>query len=146
MRFKSSLKSLHTINLTPMIDVVFLLLIFFMLTTQFSHPSDLTINLPQTKTKLTDNHKNEIVLFINQQGEYFINAKTKTIILPNQLNAELAKLFTQNPKSILTLAADGNTPHQAVVSAIEQAKAVGFNQLNIRTKHITNESNHNPQS
>ena len=63
------------LNLTPLIDVVFLLLIFFMVSTTFDHQSEISIELPESSGKVADTKQKTIEISIDHQGQYFINQR-----------------------------------------------------------------------
>jgi len=128
------------ITLTPMIDVVFLLLIFFMVTTTFSQQSELKINLPEAKGEESEVVKKMIILTINADGLYFITGDDG---LPHQLvnqkNETLRRALTQaagNSRLIpFVISADGKTPHQSVVTALDIASQLGFKRITFATKN-----------
>ena len=129
------------ITLTPMIDVVFLLLIFFMVTTTFSQQSELKISLPEAKGGKAEEVEKLIVLTINAEGIYFISGDDG---LPHQLinqqKATLKRALIQaagNSRKIpFVISADGKTPHQAVVTALDIASQLGFSRITFATKSI----------
>jgi len=129
------------ITLTPMIDVVFLLLIFFMVTTTFNQQTELKINLPEAKGSETDSSTNTIVLTINAEGIYFITGDDG---LPHQLvnqkNETLKRALIQTAKNSrqipFIISADGKTPHQSVVTALDIASQLGFKRITFATKSL----------
>lgn len=129
------------ITLTPMIDVVFLLLIFFMVTTTFSQQSELKINLPEASGEEAVSAEKMIVLTIDEDGTYFIKGDDG---LPHQLinqkNETLKRALIQaagNSRKIpFIISADGKTPHQAVVTALDIASQLGFSRITFATKNI----------
>ena len=124
------------INLTPLIDVVFLLLIFFMVSTTFDRHARLKVSLPESSAKTTLQHHKPLVLSIDAKGNYFINDR-------QVINKSLSTLKQAIQKSIgenialqdvsLVLRADANTPHQAVVRAMDAASQLGLSKLSIAT-------------
>jgi len=129
------------ITLTPMIDVVFLLLIFFMVTTTFNQQTELKINLPEAKGMEVGKEPKKIVLTINAEGLYFINGEDG---LPHQLvnqkqeTLKRALIQTAGNSRLMpfVISADGKTPHQAVVTALDIASQVGFKHITFSTKSI----------
>ena len=129
------------ITLTPMIDVVFLLLIFFMVTTTFSQQSELKINLPEAHGEESSAAEKMIILTINADGIYFISGDDG---LPHQLvnqkNETLKRALIQaagNSRRIpFVISADGKTPHQSVVTALDIASQVGFTRITFATKSV----------
>lgn len=124
------------VNLTPLIDVVFLLLIFFMVTTTFDRHARLKVALPESSTKTTQSQDVPLVLSIDAKGNYYINnrqvinksLKTLKQALQKTIGSESAIKDTS-----LVLRADANTPHQSVVRAMDAASQLGLTKLSIAT-------------
>lgn len=135
MNFHRKKKDKLEISITPMIDVVFLLLIFFMVTTTFNRETALNIKLPQAEGSEPEKHLKEINLTIDADGVYYLSGEDG---LPRQLvnqkketlKQELLKLAGHTRSIPFIISADGNTPHKSVVTALDIAGQVGF-------KHIT---------
>ncbi len=132
------------LTLTPMIDVVFLLLIFFMVTTTFNRQTELKINLPEAHGEETEAVEKLIILTINAEGIYFISGDDG---LPHQLvnqkNETLKRALIQaagNSRKIpFIISADGKAPHQAVVTALDIASHLGFSRITFATKSVTSD-------
>ncbi len=127
------------ISVTPMIDVVFLLLIFFMVTTTFNRQTELKITLPEAKGVETEKKEKIITLLIDAEGTYFLSSDDgKFHQLINQKLATLRKALEQaagNSRQIpFVISADGKTPHQAVISALDIASDLGFRRITFATK------------
>ncbi|MDX2506673.1 MAG: biopolymer transporter ExbD [Gammaproteobacteria bacterium] len=114
------------VNVTPLIDVVFLLLIFFMVSTTFERQSELNIELPEASGTITESEKVEIEIFIGSAGKYTINGR-------ELINAQIETLLRalrdaagddNDPRVII--AADRNTTHQSVMTAMDAARQMGF--------------------
>jgi len=125
------------VNLTPLIDVVFLLLIFFMVSTTFDRHAKLKVSLPEASTKATQQQNDPLVLSIDAKGNYFLNERQ---IVNQQLGTlKQAILKTLSEKNVniedvsLVLRADANTPHQSVVRAMDAASQLGLSKLSIAT-------------
>ena len=73
MKFKRSIRGELSINITPLIDVVFLLLIFFMVTTTFSRETRLLVNLPEANAELVESQSAQIEIIVAREGSYVIN-------------------------------------------------------------------------
>jgi biopolymer transport protein ExbD len=121
------------INLTPLIDVVFLLLIFFMVSTTFDRNARLKVSLPEASAKMQQQQDNPIVLTIDAKGKYFINDRQVVNTTLETLKAALEKTVGDDREQTLVLRADGNTPHQAVVRAMDAAAQIGLTHLSIAT-------------
>ncbi len=129
------------ISITPMIDVVFLLLIFFMVTTTFNRQTELKINLPEAHGIESKEKEKMITLMIDAEGTYFISADDgKFHQLINQKLSTLKRALMQaagNSRQIpFVISADGKTPHQAVVSALDIAADLGFKRITFATKSV----------
>lgn len=123
------------INLTPLIDVVFLLLIFFMVTTTFDRNAKLKVQLPESSAKVERTTGDPIVLSINAKGEYYINDQQVINVQLETLKLALSKTIGDRDKQNITiiLRADGNTPHQSVVRAMDAAAQLNLTKLSIAT-------------
>ncbi len=124
-----------SVNLTPLIDVVFLLLIFFMVTTTFRDESEIEIDLPQASEKPMAQVGDAIDIVIDRDGKFYVN---KTLVINTQLGTLKRALRTikgdrKNPPVIIS--ADGMAPHQAVVTAMDAARQVGLVRMSIATRN-----------
>lgn len=126
------------INLIPMIDVVLVLLIFFIVTTTFTHETGININLPEAKGEPTDTTDSKaITLLIDKQGNYFVSASENESgrkLDANNLKQELVTIMGNSPQTPFIISADGLTPHQAVIKALDLASQVGFKHIAFATK------------
>lgn len=143
MNFSRKKKAPLEVSLTPMIDVVFLLLIFFMVTTSFNQESAIKINLPEASANQENTAEKMVTLTIDAEGGYFISGDDG---LPHQLiNNEpstlkraLIQAAGESLKIPFVISADGKTPHQAVVTAIDIAAEIGFARVTFATKVVSN--------
>ncbi|MGW8229189.1 MAG: ExbD/TolR family protein [Gammaproteobacteria bacterium] len=121
------------LNLTPLIDVVFLLLIFFMVSTTFDKQAELNIELPEASGKVTQTEQFKIEIGIDGAGHYFINQRpikdNRLVTLKRALEVTMAD--HKDPKLIIS--ADRKTPHEAVVRAMDAARQVGLTHLTFAT-------------
>jgi len=131
------------VNLTPLIDTVFLLLIFFMMTTTFNRESQLNIDLPEASGEHASQQDDVIRIIINGQGEYAINDVDHSLIntqldtLKRALKEAAGDL--ENPP--LLLSADENAPHHAVMKAMEAARDLGFVRLRFEAQQRPDNGN-----
>ncbi|MBT8130115.1 MAG: biopolymer transporter ExbD [Gammaproteobacteria bacterium] len=121
------------VNLTPLIDVVFLLLIFFMVSTTFDRHAKLKVELPEASAKQVQQQQQSIVLSIDAKGNYFINDRQLVNTRLETLKIALQKTLADEKDVPLVLRADAKTPHQAVVRAMDAASQVGLTRLSIAT-------------
>jgi biopolymer transport protein ExbD len=122
------------LNITPLIDVVFLLLIFFMVSTTFDKQAELNIELPEASGKVTQTEQFKIEIGIDGEGRYFINQRPikddRLVTLKRALELTLAD--HKDPKLIIS--ADRKTPHEAVVRAMDAARQLGLTHLTFATR------------
>jgi biopolymer transport protein ExbD len=121
------------INLTPLIDVVFLMLIFFMVSTTFERHAELQIDLPRAETAQEEQRREVIELAIDAQGRYFVNGQELVNTRPETLRAALIQVFEGDMSLPLIVRADASTPHQSVVTAMDVAARLGIARLSIAT-------------
>ena len=135
MRFQYKTKDQININLTPLIDVVFLLLIFFMVSTTFIKQGRLSITLPQADQNTAQREQQSINLVIDSKGNYtldgynLINHQKKNLIQTLKRIIKKLKPAEQNPAFIIS--ADAKAPHQSVVTAMDAAAELGLSKLRI---------------
>lgn len=125
------------VNLTPLIDVVFLLLIFFMVSTTFDRHAKLKVSLPEASTKATQQQNDPLVLSIDAKGNYFLNERQVVNQQLGTLKQAIRKTLSEKNANIddvsMVLRADANTPHQSVVRAMDAASQLGLSKLSIAT-------------
>jgi biopolymer transport protein ExbD len=134
VKFKRAVREELAINITPLIDVVFLLLIFFMVTTTFSKETRLLVNLPEANAETTESEPASIEIIVAIDGSYTINGKplinTRLETLIRGLELESGGDFNLP----VLLLADAEAKHQAVVTAMDAIGQSGFTRLNIATQ------------
>lgn len=123
------------VNLTPLIDVVFLLLIFFMVSTTFETRQALELSLPAS-ANATALEASPVTLAVTQAGEYRLGEQTLTS--GEALHASLAAQAEAAREKGLVIEADSRTAHAAVVTALDQAAALGIQRVRIATRTGTN--------
>jgi biopolymer transport protein ExbD len=134
MDFRRKKKAPVDIGLIPMIDVLLVLLFFFMMATTFRQHSDLKIDLPQAEGSEIQQTIKAINLYIDAKGVYALGSDNEQVnVLPNQnlegLKAALLKMADTSRHLPFIINADGKTPHQAVVSAMDIANQIGFHHI-----------------
>jgi biopolymer transport protein ExbD len=115
------------VNLTPLIDVVFLLLIFFMVTTTFKRESEIELSLPEASGEAVERDRAPFELVVDANGEYKIDGRTIFAGDIVQLKSVLLTAREGREHLPFVIRADGQAPHQAVVWAMDAA-----GQLNIQ--------------
>ena len=134
MKFKRAVREGLTINITPLIDVVFLLLIFFMVTTTFSRETRLMVNLPEADAELTNADVTSIEIIVARDGTYSINGKA---LINNRIETLIRGLELESAGDRglpIVLIADAEATHQSVVTAMDGIGRTGFTRLSIATQ------------
>jgi len=121
------------VNLTPLIDVVFLLLIFFMVSTTFDRHAKLKVELPEATAKTEQQLEDPVILSIDAKGNYFIDDRQVVNTQLETLKIALQKTVADKKDVSLVLRADAKTPHQSVVRAMDAASQLGLTRLSIAT-------------
>ncbi len=122
------------VNLTSLIDVVFLLLIFFMVSTTFVKQSKISIRLPEAESaSIVEENPLQLDIMITEQGTYLINGRELINSRPETIRNALQKLSGGNTNLPLTISADANARHQHVVTAMDVAGKLGFVKISIAT-------------
>lgn len=121
------------INLTPLIDIVFLLLIFFMVSTTFDRQTKLKVQLPEASNESEQQLDASLVLAIDAKGKYYINDRQLVNTSLKTLKTALQKTIGDDKDVAIVLRADAKTPHQSVVTAMDAALQLGLTRLSIAT-------------
>ena len=136
MKFSTPVTEEVSINLTPLIDIVFLLLIFFMVSTTFQRETELEIALPEAsaKTKVTE-VASAVVLEIDSDGVYRLGIRADgewsevISVSADKLSETLDGISTKHETTTLIIKADAKTRHQAVVRALDAAQRAGLKKI-----------------
>jgi biopolymer transport protein ExbD len=124
------------VDLTPLIDVVFLLLIFFMVSTTFIRETQLKIDLPEASGELQEVDSDVIEITVDRLGDYSVNQR---LLVNRELDTLLRALreVTTGEADVarrVVITADANASHQAVVRAMDAAGRVGLSRVSITTR------------
>ncbi len=120
-------------DMTPMVDVAFLLLIFFMSTTQFKPPEVVAVNLPGSTAQLHVPETSTIIITINKDGRYFMSSErvADTVEIPkDQIEDAIMKWRADYPTSVIIVKGDKDVPFGLVntlMTKLADAKANRFN-------------------
>ncbi len=122
------------VNLTSLIDVVLLLLVFFMVTTSFVRESSVSIKLPEASPEPTSAVERErLEITITADNRYFVNNRELINAAPETLERALTELAAGREGLPVTIVADADARHQAVISAMDIAAQLGFTAIDIAT-------------
>ena len=125
-------KKIH-IDMTPMVDVAFLLLIFFMTTTQFKPPEQVAVQLPRSRSQIHIPETGTIILTVNRTGQMFISSAVATDtqeLAPDNVVDAIVAWRGRNPSAVLVLKADKDAEFGViadVMDALAEAKTMRFN-------------------
>lgn len=134
MRLQHHQKEEPTVDLTSLIDVVFLLLIFFMVSTTFERESVLKVDLPEASSVAEREDLPEgLELVIDNEGRMYLNDQRLIDSEARTIEAAMEQLAGDNRDLPLVLRADRQTPHHYVVTAMDVAAQLGFVNLSIAT-------------
>ena len=134
MNFRHKKREKLDITLISMIDVLFVLLLFFMVSTTFNRHTEVKIKLPEADGAEAEQYPKMVTLTIDADGTYYLNGDDG---LPHELvnqnidtlKQELRKLAEHSGQIPFIINADGKTPHQAVITALEAAGDAGFSHV-----------------
>ena len=141
MRFQPRRTEEPDLNMTSLIDVVLLLLIFFMMSTKFIDESRLQVRLPEAGVQPDEVSARESVeIEVTAEGNYRVGGRDLVNNSPDTLATALARATNGNRAQPLTIRADARAVHQSVVTAMDVAGRLGYRQINIATVHDGSES------
>jgi biopolymer transport protein ExbD len=121
------------IVLVSLIDVVLSLVIFFMITTTFNRLAPLEISLPESTAERRDQPDEPVDVAIDASGRYYVGGRPLVNTQLETLKRALTEAAGGRPAPPVILSADGRTPHQAVVTALDAASQLGFTRLTFAT-------------
>jgi len=134
MRLSLRAKTEPEVNMTSLIDVVLLLLIFFMVSTSFVKQSQISIRLPEADSAtVVEEVPEQVDIMITEQGTYLVNNRELANSRPETIRNALRTVSGGNTNLPLTISADANARHQHVVTAMDVAGKLGFTRISIAT-------------
>jgi biopolymer transport protein ExbD len=122
------------INLIPLIDVMLFLLIFFVVTTTFTHNTGITLNLPEAAQHPVPEQQEPIEVIVDAQGRYFIDDRMVVNRQIETLKKALQLAAKGRDHPALVISADANATHQSVVTALDAALQLGIVQVSLTTR------------
>ena len=122
------------LGIAPLIDIVFLLLIFFMVTSHFDVASGVRIRLPKVTKKIFNQEKNKIALVIDKSGRIYLKGKKVDV---KALQKRLQNLVKKNAPVYLILQADKDVRHGRVVQIMDLAKRAGVHSIIIAARWMS---------
>lgn len=135
MKFRRPAEDTLEINLTPLIDCLLFLIIFFMLSTTFLKPSKLQVSLPESAAQpAASGASRNIEVSISANGSYAVNGQVLASRQATSLRSAIELASAGHHDIPFIISADGNAPHQAVVTVMDVAGQMGFQGLSISTR------------
>lgn len=134
MKFRRQKLEAVEVNLTPLIDVVFLLLIFFMVSTTFTRETRLSVVLPEATGVPQIEDPRIVEVNIASSGDYAVNGERLVRSDADTLRSVLLRLAQEGTDMPFVITADAQTSHQAVVTVMDVAGRLGFSNLSITTQ------------
>lgn len=136
MKFKRQSQEETLVNLTPLIDVVFLLLIFFMVSTTFTKENHLQIDLPEASGQPSEAQAEQVDVVIDAGGDISVNGRPLVNNDEETLRRAVQDISEGSRELPFIITADAKTAHEFVVRAMDVAGKLGFVKLSITTKRM----------
>jgi biopolymer transport protein ExbD len=140
LKFRRQRREEVGINLTPLIDVVFLLLIFFMVSTTFNRETQLSVDLPEAEGQVKTSEGEQIEILIDESGRYRVNGQGLVDARMRTLQAAIYRISAGDTTLPMIITADAQAAHEDVVRAMDAAGRMGFVHLSITTRQPTERS------
>jgi len=134
LKFRRQRRDEVGVNLTPLIDIVFLLLIFFMVSTTFTRETQLSIDLPEASGQPQEASDDRIEILIDEGGSYRVNGQALVDARLRTLQAAIYKISAGDTTLPMVITADAQAAHESVVRAMDAAGQMGFVHLSITTR------------
>jgi biopolymer transport protein ExbD len=117
------------VDITPLIDVVFLLLIFFMVSTTFDRQTEILVDLPEASGEEASEKPDLLEITIDKQGIFYVNQLEVINTQVDTLKRALEKAAGEKRDMPVIINADAKTPHQSVMTALDAASQVGLRRI-----------------
>jgi biopolymer transport protein ExbD len=135
MKFRSHRRSPPEINLTSLIDVVFLLLLFFMVSATFEKLGRMQVELPQAQPNVEQEQQlDRITVTVDTEGQFFVNDRELVNTDIETVKRALVSVAGERRDLPLVISADGRAPHQAVVTVMDAASQIGLARVSFAIK------------
>jgi biopolymer transport protein ExbD len=129
MKLRANPRKSPEVDITPLIDVVFLLLIFFMVSTTFERESQIMIELPEATGEEVQQEKNKLDITINVSGTFFVNQLEVVNTEIDTLKQAISNAVGEKRDLTVIINADARTPHQSVMTAMDAASQLGLTKM-----------------
>jgi biopolymer transport protein ExbD len=118
----------NEINLTPMLDVVFIMLIFFIVTASFVKEAGLDVNRPDAPMTQSKPEESNILVLINANDEIWIDRR---LIDPRAVRANIERLHAENPEGSVVIQANKSSTNKMLVQVMDSARQAGVYSISI---------------
>ena len=122
------------VNLTPLIDVVFLLLIFFMVSTTFIRQSEISLTLPEASSDVPPEEFERVEVAVDKSGQYFVNGKALVNSKLETLKQGIEDVARNFDDPAIVVSADAEATHQSVITILDAARQLGYVRLTFATE------------
>ncbi len=139
MNFRKEKRDIVNLDITPLIDVVFLLLIFFMVSTTFEHNSEINITLPTSSKEVTQAKPDAVNIGLDAQGNVFINNKALINAQLETIKNALSEALVGLDETPIIISADADASHQSVVKVMDAARQLGLVRITFATQELQEE-------
>lgn len=129
MNLRPQVKKSPEVDITPLIDVVFLLLIFFMVSTTFDREAQILVELPEATGEEAAHAPKELDITIDASGIFFVNQREVINTEVETLKQAISKAVGEQRDIPVIINADAKTPHQAVMTAMDAASQLGLTRM-----------------
>ncbi|ABO24341.1 biopolymer transporter ExbD [Shewanella loihica] len=123
----SSIEEEAQIDMTPMLDIVFIMLIFFIVTTSFIKPSGLDYNKPEASQATTQKSAN---IFIGVSKTGVIKMENRQVDI-ERVTANVERMLAESPEAAVLIEADKEAEHGIVVKVMDNVKKAGINKISV---------------
>ena len=139
MNFRSGRREELNLDITPLIDVVFLLLIFFMVSTTFEHSSEINITLPSSSKEVKQAKPNAVNVGLDSHGNVYINDKALVNAQLETIKIALSDALVGLNEPPIIISADADATHQSVVRVMDAARQLGLVKITFATQELKDE-------
>ena len=136
MKFSTKRRDSFSVEVTPLIDIIFQLVLFFMVSTTFDDSPKIDIDLPESSTNKLLHENQDIEIWLSKTGEFWIDKKPLAL---DSMLKHLEQAVSNNPKVVVVVKADKEVEHGEVVNVLDLAQKAGVKQLSIGAKSDSSE-------
>jgi len=137
MKLRERKKTDYMVDITPLVDVVFLMLIFFMVSTSFKVASTLKLELPASQSKAQQTDQQEVVVTVDAGGQLFVQDE---LVKDGDLRRRILNVSKGDPNMRVVLRADADARHRRVVYVLDTIRGLGMGKVGIATMHRESEN------